>query len=221
LRLNVTLYQKRIENFSDKDQFIETGVIFPIAIASGRVTGEEMRIESTDIKGFHGFVSFSNSHAYGVTPIVGGLFLGEDPSELQTAGVKFSADHDQRNSAQFQLSYSHRRSGLYAIFSGRYDSGVPTDVEPGTTLAQFVADGFDPRLYNEIDFQRGRVRPRTILNFSIGADLFQKERASLNIQFDVQNITNELFLYNFESVFSGTHVGFPRLFSARVGLRFK
>jgi outer membrane receptor protein involved in Fe transport len=220
-RLNVTLYQKRIENFSDKDQFVETGVIFPIAIASGRVTGEEIRIESTDIKGFHGFVSFSNSHAYGVTPIVGGLFLGEDPSELQTAGVKFSADHDQRNSAQFQLSYSHRRSGLYAIFSGRYDSGVPTDVEPGTTLAQFVADGFDPRLYNEIDFQRGRVRPRTILNFSVGADLFQKERANLNIQFDVQNITNELFLYNFESVFSGTHVGFPRLFSARIGVRFK
>ena len=91
----------------------------------------------------------------------------------------------------------------------------------GTTLAQFVSDGFDPRLYNEIDFQRGRVRPRTILNFSVGADLFQKERTNLNIQFDVQNVTNELFLYNFESVFSGTHVGFPRLFSARIGLRFK
>ncbi len=220
-RVNVTLYQKRIENFSDKDQFVETGVIFPIAIASGRVTGEEFRLETTDIKGFHGFVSYSNSHAYGVTPIVGGLFLGEDPAELQTAGVKFSADHDQRNSAQFQLSYNHRASGLYAIFGGRYDSGVPTDVQPGTTFAQFVADGFDPRLYSEIDFQRGRVRPRTILNLSVGADLFQKEWASMNVQLDIQNLTNELFLYNFESVFSGTHVGFPRLLSARIGFRFK
>jgi outer membrane receptor for Fe3+-dicitrate len=95
------------------------------------------------------------------------------------------------------------------------------DVEPGTTLADFVAAGFDPRLYNEIDFQRGRVRPRTILNLTIGADLLQKERASLNVQFDIQNLTNELFLYNFESVFSGTHVGFPRLFSGRVAVRFK
>ena len=85
--------KKRIKNFSDKDQFIETGVIFPIAISSGRVTGEEVRIESTDIKGFHGSVSYSNSHAYGITPITGGLFLGEDPQELQTKGVKFSADH--------------------------------------------------------------------------------------------------------------------------------
>jgi outer membrane receptor protein involved in Fe transport len=221
LRASVTLYQKRIKNFSDKDQFFETGVIFPIAISSGRVTGEEVRIESTDIRGFHGSISYANAHAYGVTPITGGLFLGEDPQELQVQGLKFSADHDQRNEAQFQLSYNHKPSGLYATLGGRYDSGVPTDVQPGTTLAQFVAQGFDPRLYNEIDFQRGRVRPRTILDFSVGADLLQKERVSLNLQFNVQNLTNELFLYNFESVFSGTHVGNPRLFSARLGLRFK
>lgn len=220
-RASMTLYQKRIQNFSDKDQFFETGVIFPIAISSGRVTGEELRIESTEIRGFHGSVSFANAHAFGVTPISGGLFLGENPQELQLRGVKFSADHDQRNEAQFQLGYNHKRSGLYANFSGRYDSGVPTDVEPGTTLPQFVAEGFDPRLYNEIDFQRGRVRPRTILDFSVGADLLKKERVSMNLQFDIQNLTNELFLYNFESVFSGTHVGSPRLISGRLGLRFK
>jgi outer membrane receptor for Fe3+-dicitrate len=156
-----------------------------------------------------------------VTPIVGGLFLGEDPQDLFLDGFKFANDHDQRNEAQFQVSYNHRRSGLYASFSGRYDSGVPVDVEPGTTLADFVAQGFDQRLYNEIDFQRGRVRPRTVLDFSVGADLMQKERVSMNIQFDVQNLTNELFLYNFESVFSGTHVGYPRLFSGRLSLRFK
>ena len=98
---------------------------------------------------------------------------------------------------------------------------MPANVEPGTTLADFVAGGFDPRLYNEIDFQRGRVRPRTVLDFSIGADLRRNERISMNLQFDVQNLTNELFLYNFESIFSGTHVGYPRMFSGRLALRFK
>jgi len=220
-RLNLTVYQKRIKNFSDKDQFFETGVIFPIAIESGRVTGEELRLETTEIHGFRGFASYANARAYGVTPINGGLFLGEDPSDLFAPGLKFANDHDQRNSLQFQVSYNHHRSGLYAIFNGRYDSGVPVDVEPNTSLADFVAEGFDPRLYNEIDFQRGRVRPRTILDFSVGADLFQKDRLSVNLQFAIQNLTNELFLYNFESVFSGTHVGFPRLFSGRMALRFK
>jgi outer membrane receptor protein involved in Fe transport len=221
VRANLTVYQKRIENFADKDQFFETGLIFPIAISSGRVTGEELRIDTAEIKGFRGFLSYANAHAYGVTPIVGGLFLGEAVNTLNEPGLKFAADHDQRNSLQFQVSYNHSRSGIYAIFSGRYDSGTPTDVEPGTTLADFVAGGFDPRLYNEIDFQRGRVRPRTILDFSIGIDLMRKERTTLNLQFDVQNLTNELFLYNFESVFSGTHVGPPRLLSGRLGLRFK
>jgi outer membrane receptor protein involved in Fe transport len=220
-RLNLTVYQKRIENFSDKDQFFETGVIFPIAISSGRVTGEEVRLESTDIHGFHTFVSYANSRAFGVTPITGGLFLGEDPQDLFLHGLKFANDHDQRNEAQFQVSYTHRPSGIYASFNGRYDSGVPVDVEPGTTLADFVAQGFDSRLFDKIDFQRGRVRPRTILDFSVGADLMQKERVTMNLQFDVQNLTNELFLYNFESVFSGTHIGYPRLFSGRFSLRFK
>ncbi|HWT00538.1 MAG TPA: TonB-dependent receptor [Pyrinomonadaceae bacterium] len=220
-RLNVVAYQKRITNFGDKDQFFDTGVIFPISISSGRVTGTEIRLESSDVRGLRGFVSYANARAYGVTPINGGLFLGEAVESLEEPGVIFANDHDQRTSMQFQLSYSHRRSGFYAIFGGRYDSGYPTDVEPGTTLADFVAEGFDPRLYGEIDFQRGRTRPRTVLNLSVGADLLQRERASLNVQFDIQNLTDELFLYNFESVFSGTHVGFPRLFSGRVALRFK
>ena len=60
-----------------------------------------------------------------------------------------------------------------------------------------------------------------ILDFSVGADLMQKERVSMNLQFDAQNLTNELFLYNFESVFSSTHVGYPRLFSGKLSLRFK
>jgi hypothetical protein len=217
----MTVYQKRIENFSDKDQFFETGVIFPIAIASGRVTGEELHLETTEIHGFRGSASYANARAFGVTPINGGLFLGEDPQDLFVPGLKFANDHDQRNEAQWQITYNHHRSGLYAGFNGRYDSGVPADVEPGTTLAEFVAQGFDPRLYTEIDFQRGRVRPRTILDFSIGADLLRNERVSMNVQFNVQNITNELFLYNFQSVFSGTHVGYPRLFSGRLALRFK
>jgi hypothetical protein len=185
------------------------------------VTGEEVRLETIDLRGFRGFLSYANARAYGVTPINGGLFLGEAVESLEDPGLIFANDHDQRTSLQFHMSYTHRRSGIYAIFGGRYDSGYPVDVEPGTTLADFTAQGFDPRLYDEIDFQRGRVRPRAVLDFSIGVDLLRKERAAVNLQFDIQNLTNELFLYNFESVFSGTHVGPPRRLSGRLALRFK
>ncbi|HJZ70077.1 MAG TPA: hypothetical protein VKF81_18265, partial [Blastocatellia bacterium] len=95
------------------------------------------------------------------------------------------------------------------------------DVEPGTTLQQFVAEGFDPRIFPLIDFQRGRVKPRTIFNFSTGVDLLPKEQVSVSLALDVQNLTDKLFVYNFESVFSGTHIGPPRLWGGRLTLKFK
>ena len=95
------------------------------------------------------------------------------------------------------------------------------DVEPGTTREQFVADGFDPRLFDSIDFQRGRVKPRTIFNFSTGVDLRQNERVGMSVALDVQNLTDKLFVYNFESEYSGTHIGPPRQWGGRLTLKFK
>ncbi|MFY9554770.1 MAG: TonB-dependent receptor [Blastocatellia bacterium] len=220
-RLTISAYNKQIRNFSDKDQFFDTGVIFPISIFAGRVNGIEARLDTSDWRGLSGYVSYANSRSFGITPINGGLFLGETVNTLDTPGVRFPNDHDQRNSGQFGVNYTHKRSGWWTSFGGRYDSGVPVDVAPGTTLQQFIADGFDPRIFPLIDFQRGRVKPRTILNFSTGVDLFQKERISMSAEFDVQNLTDRLFVYNFESVFSGTHIGPPRQWGGRLALKFR
>ncbi|MBI3949012.1 MAG: TonB-dependent receptor [Acidobacteria bacterium] len=220
-RLTVSVYNKQIRNFADKDQFFDTGVIFPISIFAGRVTGVEARIDTAEWRGLSGFISYANSRSFGITPINGGLFLGEAVESLQNPGFRFPNDHDERNAGQFQVNYSNKKTGWWASFGGRYDSGLPVDVEPGTTRQQFVEQGFDPRLFDEIDFQRGRVRPRTILNFSTGIDLFQKEHVQTSLALDVQNLTDKLFLYNFESVFSGTHIGPPRLWSGRLTFRFR
>lgn len=220
-RLTLSAYNKQIRNFSDKDQFFDTGVIFPVAIFAGRVTGFEARLDTAEWRGLSGFASYANSRAFGITPIVGGLFLGEAVGALANPGLRFPNDHDERNAGQFQINYTHKKSGWWTSFGGRYDSGVPVDAEPGTTLAQFVSEGFDPRLFNEIDFERGRVKPRAIFNFSTGVDLLRNERVGVSAALDVENITNKLFLYNFESVFSGTHVGPPRQWSGRITLKFK
>lgn len=220
-RLTVSIYNKQIRNFSDKDQFFDTGVIFPISIFAGRVTGEEVRIDTAQWRGLSGFVSYANSRSFGITPISGGLFLGEAVDPLTSPGFRFPNDHDERTESQFQVNYTNKRTGWWATFGGRYDSGVPAGVDPGTTLAQFAAAGFDPRFFNDIDFQRGRIKSRMILNISTGVDLFQKEHVGLSAAFGIENLTDKLYLYNFESVFSGTHVGPPRLFSGHISLKFK
>jgi len=59
------------------------------------------------------------------------------------------------------------------------------------------------------------------LHRATGIDLFRKERASVSVSLNVQNLADRLFLYNFESVFSGTHIGPPRLWSGRLTFRFR
>ncbi len=219
LRFSATAYHKQIRDFADKDQFLDTGIIFPISLFAGRVTGFESRVDVAEVQGFRGFFSYANSRSFGITPVNGGLFLGESVESLENPGLRFPNDHDQRNNGQFRVLYDNRRSGFFVAIGARYDSGLPVEVEG--TREDLEAEGISPRILDEVNFERGRIRPRTLWDFSTGIDLFRRERASIRAQFDIQNFTNKFFIYNFESVFSGTHVGYPRLFSGRVTVSFK
>jgi hypothetical protein len=213
VRLDVARYIKNIRNFSDKDQFLDTPIIFPVAIARGDIRGVEARIDLIPFYGFTAFISFANSRATATTPIVGGLFLGEVNSELLIPGNQFAADHDQRNTGAFGVTYSHKAAWIN--FSGRHDSGVPAEVDPTLlpTLPPIVAESLDP--------VRQRVKPRTVFDIATGIDLMKDAVMPLTLQFSVSNLTDTFYLYNFESVFSGTHVGRAREFAGRVLFHLK
>jgi outer membrane receptor for Fe3+-dicitrate len=70
-----------------------------------------------------------------------------------------------------------------------------------------------------VDINRGRVKPWHVFGLSVGVDLYKRERTRLGAQFDIQNITDRPFAYNFGNPFSGTHFGYPRLWSG--GIRFE
>ncbi|HWR37656.1 MAG TPA: TonB-dependent receptor [Clostridia bacterium] len=209
LRFDVSRYMKNIKNFSDKDQFLETGVIFPIAIARGDVRGTEVRLDLAEVHGFSGFMSYANSKSNGTTPIVGGLFLGEASSELLVPGIQFPNDHDERNEGQFGVTYSHK-SGAWGSFTGRYDSGVPTDFNPATF------NSLDPRLQEQLDPVRLRVKPRSVFELALGYDMMRERRFPVSLQLTVNNMFDRFYLFNFESVFSGTHIGRPREVAVRM-----
>ncbi|MEO5937086.1 MAG: TonB-dependent receptor, partial [Terriglobales bacterium] len=214
LRLDIARYIKNIKNFSDKDQFLDSPIIFPVAIAQGDIRGVEIRLDLIPYRGWTAFVSFANSRATGTTPLAGGLFLDEASSDLLVPGNQFAADHDQRNTGQFGVTYSHK-SGAWFNFSGRHDSGVPADVGPA------LLPTYDPRIAASLDAVRGRVKPRTLLDIATGYEFMREKAMPVSVQFSVQNLTNEFYLYNFESVFSGTHIGRPREISGRIVFHFK
>jgi len=148
-------------------------------------------------------------------PLNGGLFLTDEFIEIGP-GVSFIPDQDQRNTGAFGVAYRHQRSGLLLSLTGRHESGVPLEVEEERLEELKSAPGAEL-----VDFERGRVRPRTIFNFSAGVDLFKKEKVVCAAQVDVLNIAGRFFAYNFGNPFEGTHFGYGRRWSGGLRIEFR
>jgi len=80
---------------------------------------------------------------------------------------------------------------------------------------------FDPRIQKELDPVRHRIKPRTIVNMAAGVDLFRESHYPVSLQFGINNLFDRFYLYNFHSIFSGTHVGRPREAVIRLTFHWK
>jgi hypothetical protein len=215
VRIDAACWWRRFRNIDDPNVLFNTTIIFPNSVARAIAHGVDARLDLKERAGWSGYLSYSNSRILEIGPITGGLFLTNDFSDIGP-GTRFIPDHDQRNQGAFGLTYYHHRSGLWGSFSGAYQSGVPVEVDPERLAQLELQPGADL-----VDFKRGRVRPRTLLNLSAGVDLFKDARAAMSAQFDVQNLAGERFAYNFGNPFSGTHFGYPRIWSGRIRVAFR
>ena len=101
--------------------------------------------------------------------------------------------------------------GLHAALTGRYESGTP--VEAGDD----DLDEFQELPGAEmVDFERGRVRPRTVLDLAFGARVMHGAALDVDLRLSVLNLTGARWAYNFGNPFSGTHFGAPRAASVTV-----
>jgi hypothetical protein len=71
-----------------------------------------------------------------------------------------------------------------------------------------------------LNLDAGRVRPNFSLDLNAGADLWKHEKSSLQIQGEIDNVTNRLNVIDFAGLFSGTAVAPLRSGSARLIYRF-
>jgi hypothetical protein len=147
-------------------------------------------------------------------PINGGLFLTDEFIEIGP-GTEFIPDQDQRNTGSFALNYQHRRSRLLVSLSGRHESGVPLEVEEERLDELKAAPGSEL-----VNFDRGRVKPRTTFGFACGLTLLSRDRVAGSVRFNIENLFDRPFAYNFGNPFEGTHFGFPRRWSGTVAFSF-
>lgn len=215
MSLNASVYHKDAQGQQDNDNFLNTGIIFPVTLKAIRVNGAEVRLAVPPVKGLSGSLSLTHARAVSTPPFTGGLFLSQGAVDLLTAGP-FVIDHDQKLGAQGNVLFTTRRH-VWLSGAVRYDSGL---VANPSDPAQVAAD---PDFADLLDFVNlgsspARVRPRTIVDVATGYERVVEGRRRWEVQVQLTNLSNRTALYNFQSVFVGTRVAPPRM--AGVKLRW-
>lgn len=216
VRLDGSYFRRDIRNYADDSLLLNTGVNFPISFQSARIRGVEVKLDVPRWGRFSGFVSYSNMIGIGQFPIAGGLFLDDAAPQLLRSADRFPVTQDQRNTVRANLRY--QISGrLWTSWNGSYNSGLPVD-NVDQSLAYLTAQ-YGAAVVGQVNFDRGRVRPAFSVDASFGAELWRKEKRSVNVQADILNLTDRLNVINFAGLFSGTAIAPPR--GASVRLRFE
>lgn len=210
-----SFYHKRATDLQDNDNFLNTGIIFPITLAKSRINGVEGRFNFLPVRGFSGSLNFTHYHAIVTPPFSGGLFLGSSAVDSLSAGP-FVIDHDQKLGVHGMLNYSWKKT-WWASLSVRHDSGlVSNPSDPADVVKD--PDYSDLLPYVNLTSDPARVKPRTVADMSIGHDHYRRDKKAWDISFQLTNIANTVALYNFQSIFVGTRVVQPR--TAGVKMRF-
>ena len=222
-RLDVSHYWRTFRNYIDDDVFLNTGLSFPITFDTARIEGTEVRLELPRWRRVSSFVSYSNMLGRASSPVTGGLFIeGGEADELRDVVEHFPISQDQRNTVAGQIRFEpHPR--LWVMAGVRYGSGLPVELEHDDEEED--EDGDDdvqpipPAILDQVNFDRGRVRPNFSLDFSVGARVWERDSRSATVQFDLRNATDRLNVINFSGLFSGTALAPGRQATIQLRLR--
>ncbi len=215
LRMDANYYLRRQDNVADDDQLLSTAVAFPIAWDHASIYGIEGKITVPKWWRLSGWASYSYMVGKVFFPVKGGLFLGQDATDLPLTG-HFPATQDQRHTMRTRVRYQIIPR-LWAAFGLDYGSGLPFEA---TLTEQQAAALYGQQVLEELNFNKGRIKPVLIENASIGADLYEKKGRELRLQADIVNLSDKLHVIDFGGLFSGNAIGPGRSFSIRMTARF-
>jgi hypothetical protein len=220
LRFDANYYRRYTNQFADDDQILSTAVSFPIAFRKAVIYGAEGKLEIPHWGRFSGYASYSYMVGNVWSPATGGLFLGDDVLSAQTHLTgHFPNSQDQRNTVRARLRYqAHPR--VWIAGSLEYGSGLPFVLGAFTDSYQQALAQYGAPVVDRVDFVRGRVRPSSALNASVGAQLFKNDHVSTHLQADAANLNNRLNVIDFGGLFSGNAIAPSRSYFLRLQASF-
>ena len=214
LRVDAALWHRSIRQAGDPNVFAGTTLIFPNAVAEGGARGFDIRVEMQRWRSWSAYLNASIARVRQRGPVTGGLFLEEDVADIVSGGA-FIPDHDQFLVASSGWTWTPPRSGATLSFTIRHETGTP--IESGDDEEE---DGRSRPGAETVDFDRGRVAPRTVASLQADLPVWRRGSRSVSIRASVLNLFNDRYAFNFGNPFSGTHFGAPRTASLATRVRF-
>ena len=216
-KLDANYFERRVDNYADDDQLLNTGVSFPVAFRKSIIYGAEGKLDLPRWGRLSGYTSYSYLVGSAYLPVTGGLFLGTDATNALSATTgRFWVSQDQRNTVNTRFRYQLARR-LWAGLGGEYGSGLP--VEFDGTEQEAIAQ-YGSQIVDRVNLAHGRVKPSLSADASVGADLWKSERLTMRLQADVENLNNRLNVIDFAGLFSGNAVAPPRSGALRLAAEF-
>jgi hypothetical protein len=128
----------------------------------------------------------------------------------------FPDSQDQRHTLRARIRYQ-LTSRLWLSGGGEYGSGLPFEFTGNINQALFA---YGEQVIGRIDFAAGRIKPTLSLDLSAGADLYRKEKRSVRLQADAENLNNRLNVLDFAGLFSASAIAPPRSYFLRLAATF-
>jgi len=223
LRVDTNMFRRDVNNYADDSQILSTGISFPISFRKAILYGAEGKLEVQRWGRFSGFASYSYIVGNVWNPVTGGLFLGDDAASAVTQLTGHSPDsQDQRQTIRARGRYQAAARLWFALGSD-WNSGLP--FQPDLTPQQYATE-YGAVVISHLNFNRDRISPYLTENASVGADLYssytrdRREKRSVQVQADVENLSNKLEVIDFGGLFSGNALGPSRQYTVRLVTRF-
>ncbi|MGB6690333.1 MAG: TonB-dependent receptor [Terracidiphilus sp.] len=214
LRVDTNMFRRDVNNYADDNQVLSTGISFPIAFSKAVLYGAEGKLEVQKWGRFSGFGSYSYIVGNAWFPVTGGLFLGDNA--INPTSGHFPDSQDQRQTVRDRVRY-RVAPRLWIAAGSDYNSGLP--FQPDLTPQQYATE-YGQVVINHLNFVRDRINPYFTQDASVGVDLFEREKRSVRLQADAQNLSNTLEVIDFGGLFSGNALGPSRQYTFRLVTTF-
>jgi outer membrane receptor protein involved in Fe transport len=215
--LGVTGYYRMSDDPPHTSLFPDSRFYTYASFDKGKAYGMEVKVDVPRIgsTGLSGHLNYALGRVWFYNPITAGFTI--EAAHLSEVG-RFLAPMDQTHTVTSSLTYHHARTRLWSAVALEYGSGTPGGHGSGDHEHE---DGETHEHASGPGLCGTRCPSRVIPNLSIGWNAMSDgDEPKLSFQFNVENVSNKVYLLSKESSMVQGQYSIPRLISASVRMRF-